>query len=75
MAVVSPRFVAKKIGTEKKRKVLRYGSVALFFLILHFIFIEIKPLEGFSVRPYGIFFLIIAIGALYLVIINRLAKK
>ncbi|MDO8633752.1 MAG: ferric reductase-like transmembrane domain-containing protein [archaeon] len=64
MAITSTAEAVKKMGYIKWKLLQTTGYVALFFAIVHFLVLEIKPGKGLDVRPYGLVFLALAITAL-----------
>ena len=61
MAITSTSDAVKKMGYVKWKLLQTTGYAALFFAIVHFLVLEIKPDKGLDVRPYGLVFLALAI--------------
>ena len=70
MGITSLKQVIKKMGYKNWKRLQRTGYIALALVIIHFVLIETKPGIGFDVRPYGYAFLIIAIIAIVLKVVN-----
>ncbi|HLC79560.1 MAG TPA: ferric reductase-like transmembrane domain-containing protein [archaeon] len=74
MAITSTEKAVKKMGYARWKTLQRTGYIALFFVVAHFIILEVKPDIGLDVRPYGLLFLFIAIVALALKAISIFIK-
>jgi DMSO/TMAO reductase YedYZ heme-binding membrane subunit len=64
MAVTSTRRAQASLGAVRWKRLHRWGAVALALSAVHFLCMEIDPVRGLRVRPYGLVVLASAVAAL-----------